>query len=157
MTASQYYVYKVTRVETGEFYFGCRTVPYGRIEQDRCYLGSGRWPQQMKKVGVVLEKKVIEVFESREMAREKERELIVSHAVYPLCKNKQNTSYWLLSTEHKIISSLNSGWPQSYAAWVFKMSEAEIRRIRSRWMRNKRKQAQLSKATEFGAGRITIE
>lgn len=87
---NQVYVYKTTNPGTGEFHYGSRTVYYGKVDRDIYYFGSGSWPKEMRKNGVVLIKEVIAVYDDRNEARDRERELIRLNRFDPLCKNVNN-------------------------------------------------------------------
>lgn len=92
MTISQHYVYRVTKPDTGEFYIGSRTVHFGSVHRDGYYLGSGRWPKQMRRDGVVLVKEILHTFEDVIESRAKEAALLIVHASNPLCRNRTHRS-----------------------------------------------------------------
>lgn len=60
-SARFHYLYKVTNIETGEYYVGARSTD-SLPHMDTNYVGSGNWPRKMKEIGVFLVKDVLEVF-----------------------------------------------------------------------------------------------
>ncbi len=98
-TDHNHYTYKITNIETGEFYIGvrsCLCLP----TQDR-YLGSGNWVSvQPKKV---LKKEILSTHETREIAEYHEVVFIRENISNPLIKNR--TAY---STSRKTESGLST-------------------------------------------------
>jgi pyocin large subunit-like protein len=84
-----HYVYKLTDGATGNFYFGVRSC-FGNPGNDE-YNGSGSWPNQCRKDGVVLSKEVVAVFNSRSEAEAYEIEAIGRAACDEKCRNKFNS------------------------------------------------------------------
>jgi len=77
-----HYTYKLTHIETGEFYYGvrsCKCMP----EEDK-YKGSMvTWKTDKGK----LDKKIIDVYENRLTANRSETFLILKHFNHPLNRN----------------------------------------------------------------------
>lgn len=83
-----YYVYRVSRLDTGEFYIGMRTTSE-QIEKDS-YLGSGKWPIDMQRKKVPLVKEILASFREPEEAARYESQAIRAALTDPLCKNTKN-------------------------------------------------------------------
>ena len=82
--SSNHYVYRLTHIETGEFYIGLRSC-YCNPSEDK-YYGSGRWPQEVCREK--LSKEIIGIFKTRQEAEITESFLINKHKDDLLFKNK---------------------------------------------------------------------
>lgn len=88
-----HYVYRTTRIVTGEFYLGVRSCAC-HPNQDR-YIGSGNWIATVK--AAEIKKDIVATYGSREEAEQAEKDLIRTHAGDPLLRN---ATRYLASTEH---------------------------------------------------------
>lgn len=86
MTINQHYVYRLTHPKTKEFYIGCRTTFYGSVKRDY-YMGSGKWPRNMKSAGIKLTKEIVKIFDDLAPARTLEAKLIYQNRDNKLCRN----------------------------------------------------------------------
>lgn len=129
-----HYVYRITHLQTGEFYIGvrsCDCLP----AQDR-YIGSGCWSASVKKHDVI--KTVLQVFESRSSADEAEKAFIRAEATNPKSMNRvrydssenapstsdvrstdsvpthvQNSDFASTESEHVVVQNLNTSVVQN--------------------------------------------
>ena len=82
-----HYTFKVTNLETGEFYVGVRSF-YGDPELD-VYRGSSKWVMEMIGRGIPLHREVLEVFDNIVEAQAAELRLFRMVSADPLCRNEQ--------------------------------------------------------------------
>lgn len=78
-----HYVYRTTRIVTGEFYLGVRSCAC-HPNQDR-YIGSGNWIATVK--AAEIKKEIVATYGSREEAEQAEKDLIRAHAGDALLRN----------------------------------------------------------------------
>ena len=83
---SYFYVYKITRIDTGEFYIGKRQskLPF---DFDHGYFGSGTWILYAEINNFSLCKELVKEFTNHEETKAHEANLIRTHANNPLCMN----------------------------------------------------------------------
>lgn len=86
---SKHYVYRLFSPQTGQFYVGVRSC-VGDPDKDS-YMGSGRWPSACAASGVNLQKEIVAVLATRDLADAMEQELINSALGNPLCMNSPKT------------------------------------------------------------------
>jgi hypothetical protein len=82
-----HYTFKVTNVETSEFYIGVRSFN-GDPELDP-YRGSSRWVVDMQGRGIPLHREVLEVFDNPVEAKAAELRTFRELSGDPLCRNEQ--------------------------------------------------------------------
>lgn len=87
---ANHYTYRITCIETGEFYIGARST-YDPPEADS-YMGSGAWIKEAKASGLALRKEVVAIYPSREALAVGEQELSHKVIAHPLCRNKKVAS-----------------------------------------------------------------
>ncbi len=87
---ANHYTYRITSLETGEFYLGARS-SYDAPLADR-YMGSGEWVKKAKASGLSLRKEIVETYPSREALAIGEQELTRKLSGHPLCRNKKVAS-----------------------------------------------------------------
>jgi phage replication O-like protein O len=87
-----HYVYRSTRIVTGEFYLGVRSCAC-HPNQDR-YIGSGNWIATVR--AAEISKAVVAIYGTREEAEQAEKDLIRAHAGDKLLRN---TTRYLASTD----------------------------------------------------------
>lgn len=91
LDARHHYVYRLSDVETGEFYVGvrqCRCAP----DADTQYMGSGRWPRDAAYDRRPIRKEVLATFETRALATEAELLLIDMIVGDLFCRNSVKTA-----------------------------------------------------------------
>jgi len=81
-----HYVYRLED-KAGSFYFGIRSCCVAPSE-DTGYRGSGVWPRQCAKNGLVLDKSILSVHDSRQEAAEAEARIINEHVGDTLLMNR---------------------------------------------------------------------
>lgn len=82
-----HYTYKVTNLETGEFYIGVRSF-YADPELD-VYRGSSKWVVDMLGRDIPLHREVLEVFDNPVEAQAAELRLFREVSSDPMCRNEQ--------------------------------------------------------------------
>ena len=111
-----HYIYKITSVETGHFYYGRHS---SETENDLSYKGSGLWVRWARSKGLPLIKEVKWQASSFEELCEMESLVIESVIEDPLCVN--------IYSEHWEISSRFKGWYHTpYGKFLSKRSAAKV-------------------------------
>jgi hypothetical protein len=80
-----HYVYRTTRVDSGEYYIGARSSLCAPADDP--YMGSGKWLKQQIEIGAHLRKEVVNTYPSREALAVGEAQMTGEHFGQPLCRN----------------------------------------------------------------------
>lgn len=86
-----HYCYKLM-APNGDFYIGVRSSSFS-IPQDDIYMGSGVWPNAMRRAGTKLIKEILCEFKTRPEAEVFERNTILQHVGDDKCKNSTHRKF----------------------------------------------------------------
>lgn len=93
-----HYVYRVTKVSTGEFYVGARSCHCDPSVDS--YMGSGNWVKEQVRLGVELSKEIIEVYPSREALAVGEQKHTGEFFGTALCRNAKKATPGTLTKQY---------------------------------------------------------